>query len=154
MGWRCGSQVPAGATPPTVLRRSISTTFANWPLALPVWVASRSSSAMLPVPFGVLVRSLPVTALRSRATHCGGPAGGGGEQRYLEGAVDAGDALVDVPVGRGADARPLEREVHLVPPRADERGRVPVRVTDGLAAGGRHLLVAVEQAGQRPAAQD
>jgi hypothetical protein len=41
-----------------------------------IWVASRFSSAMLPVPLSFLVTTLPVTALLSGAYHCSGPAAG------------------------------------------------------------------------------
>src|SRR5262249_62212287 len=79
IGVACGSQDPAGATPPSVLRRSTSTTCASSPVDAPVWVASRFSSAMLPAPLSFLVTTLPVTALPSGACHCGGPAARGTE---------------------------------------------------------------------------
>src|SRR6516164_11181329 len=84
VGVACGSQVPAGWTPPWVLRRSIFTTLDSSPAGVPSWVASRLSSAMLPLPLAFLVTTLPVTPLPSGACHCGGPAGPGLTKRSEE----------------------------------------------------------------------
>jgi hypothetical protein len=69
-----GSQAPVGATPPTVLSRSTSTTCDSGSLDWPIWVAFRFGSAMLPSPLAFLATTAPLTALPSGAYHCSGPA--------------------------------------------------------------------------------
>src|SRR5436190_1040933 len=155
MGWAFGSQAPAGATPPTVLSRRISTVLANWPLG-----AHGATGELRRVQVGVEVprvaADLPDEVTVHVLHHAGDPGdrGGqpvrGGEERYRDRAVHADGTGVDVSVGRRADARPAERVADPVAVRTDEQGRVPVRVADRL--GTRYLLIAAQQAGERAAA--